>query len=148
RKEGRFAVWTYDATAEFLNVSLEELPAGYAIYDKVGDAPVPVSEADLAGAVQQADSVRPLAEKTLATAQAAFLWTQARIAADRANYATPPAANANALSLIAGSAERQHALRLAEQNLLAAEQKLVAARALPDANDDKTKKAIGDAETG
>jgi hypothetical protein len=147
RKEGRFAVWTYDATAEFLSAVVEELPASFAMYEKVGDAPVPISEADLAAAVRQADDAQALAEKTAATAQVALVWTEARIAADRANYATPAAANAKDLSLAAGSAERQHSLRLAEQNLLAADQKLAAARALPNAEDEKTKKAIADAET-
>ena len=147
RKEGRFALWTYDASAEFLNVTVEEMSAEYAMFEKVGDAPAPVSEADLAQAVKQAEAARGLAEKTAATAGAAIVWTQTRIAADRANYATPPAANAKELSLIAGAAERQHALSLAEQNLLAAEQKLTVARALPNPANDKTKKAIADGET-
>jgi hypothetical protein len=146
RKEGRFALWTYDASAEFLNVTVEELAGEYVLFEKAGDAPAPVSEADLASALRQTEAARALAEKTLATAGAAIVWTQARIAADRANYATPAAANAKDLSLIAGGAERDHALRLAEQNLLAAEQKLAAARALPNPADDKTKKAIADAE--
>src|SRR5262249_25495624 len=45
-----------------------------------------------------------------------------------------------------GSAERRHSLLAAEQNLLTAEQKLAAARALPNPEDDKTKKAIADAD--
>src|SRR5262249_38614068 len=75
-----------------------------------------------------------------------LVWTQARIAADRANYSAPAAANAKELSALAAAAERDHALRLAEQNLLAAEQKLAAARAGPNAEEEKTKKAISDAE--
>ncbi|MGE5194146.1 MAG: PSD1 and planctomycete cytochrome C domain-containing protein, partial [Deltaproteobacteria bacterium] len=146
RKEGRFAVWTYDATAEFLSAVVEELPAGYAMYEKVGDAPAPVNEDDLAAAVKQAEAAQTLAEKAAATARSALVWTEARIAADRANYATPPAANAKDVSLAAGTAERQHTLRLAEQNLLAAEQKLTAARAQPKPEDEKAKKAIADAE--
>jgi mono/diheme cytochrome c family protein len=146
RKEGRFAVWTYDATAEFVRVTVEELASGYAMFEKVGDAPAPVSEADLASAVNQAEAGRLVAEKALATAGAALVWTQARIAADRANYSNTPAANAKELSLLAGSAERDHALRLAEQNLLTAEQKVAAARAVPNPNDEKSKKAIADAE--
>lgn len=146
RKEGRFAVWTYDATAEFLAASVSELPAGYPMYERPGDAPTPVNEADLIAAVGQAEAARTLAAQTLATAGAASVWTQARIAADRANYATPPAANAKDLSLIAGSAEREHALRQAELNLLVAEQKLTAARAVPNPGAEKAKKALTDAE--
>lgn len=146
RKEGRFAVWTFDASAEFLNATVDELPAGYALFEKVGDAPAPVNEADLAAVLKQAEAARALAERTVATAGAAIVWTQARIAADRANYATPPASNAKDLSLIAGGAEREYALRVAEQNLLAAEQKLADARALPNPTADKTKKAIADSD--
>ncbi|MBS0263196.1 MAG: PSD1 domain-containing protein [Planctomycetes bacterium] len=146
RKDGRIALWTYDATAEFLRAQVEEMPASYAMYEKAGDAPVPVSEADLKLAVVQAEQSQALAEKTLATAEAALTWTVNRIAADQANYANPPAPQAKDLSLIAGGAERKHAFLLAEQNLLAAEHKLSTARALPNPADDKTKKAVADAE--
>ena len=146
RKEGRFAVWTYDATAEFLNATVEEMPSSYAMYEKVGDAPVPANDADLAGAVKLAEAAQLLAEKTLKTAEAALVWTDARVVADRANYATQPATDSKELSLIAGGAERRHTLRLAEQNLLVAEQKLASARTLPNPDDEKTKKAITDAD--
>jgi len=151
RKEGRIALWTYDATAEFLRAQVDEMPASYAMYEKVGDAPVPLNEAELTNAVVQAEQVKTLAEKNIATAEAALAWTLNRIAADQANYANPPAPNAKELSLIAGGAERKHAFLLAEQNLLAAEQKLAAAKSLPNPlppnpPDEKTKKAIADAE--
>jgi hypothetical protein len=145
-KEGHIALWTFDATAEFLQARVEELPAGYLMYEKIGDVPAPPNEAELSIAINQAEGAKALAEKTLVAAAAALTWTQARITADQANYATPPAANSKDLSLIAGGAERQHALRLAEQNVLAAEQKLAAARALPNPADDKSKKALADAE--
>ncbi len=146
RKDGRFAVWTYDAAAEFLNATVEELPSGYAMYEKLGDAPVPVSEAGLAEAVKLAEGAVALAEKTLKTAEAALVWTETRIAADRANYGPEPLANAKELSLAAGGAERRHTLVATEQNLLAAEHKLAAARALPNPEDEKTKKAVADAD--
>ena len=109
-------------------------------------ASAPANASDLAKAVKEANAARLLAEKTLATAGAALMWTRARLAADRANYATPPAANAQELSLIAGSTEHEHALRLSEQNLFVAEEKLTDARALPNPDDEKTKKAIADAD--
>ena len=146
RKEGRFALWTYDASAEFLNVTVDELSGEYAMFEKVGNVPAPVHETDLTAALRQAEGARTLAEKAVATAGALLGSTQAAIAADRANYASPPAANGKELSLIAGSAQRESALRLAEQNLLTAEQKLAAARTLPNPTDDKTKKAIADGE--
>lgn len=108
--------------------------------------PVP-TEDDLRAGVQQAERTAALADKTLATARVALQWTQSRIDADNANYATSgPAQNAKELSLSAGRIEREHALRLAEQNLLAAEHKLVAARALPRPDEAAAKKAVSDAE--
>lgn len=147
RKEGRFAVWTYDATAEFLQASFAELPKEFAVVEKLEDAAKPTQQVDFEKAVQVADGARVLAEKTLVAAQVALVWTQARIEADQANYAIPAGANAKELSLAAGKAEREHSLRLAEQNLLQAEQKLAAARAAEKPNDAKTKKAVTDGES-
>lgn len=146
RKEGRFACWTYDATAEFLRASVEELPANVPLYEKMGDAPVAVTAADLEKQIRQAEGAAALAEKVLATAQQAFVWTENRVAADKANYAVPPGANAKELSLAAGTSERVHAFRLAEQKLLEAEQKLAAAREALKPDDEKLKKAVTDAE--
>ncbi|MSR56978.1 MAG: DUF1553 domain-containing protein [Planctomycetaceae bacterium] len=145
-KEGRFAVWTYDATAEFLRASVEQLPAEIPIYEKIGDAPVPVAETDLQKAIDQQEQAVETADKSLILAEAALIWTATRIEADQANYAVPPAANAKELSFKAGRAEREHALRAAELPLLQAQQKLSAAKALPDPEAEPTKKAIADAQ--
>jgi hypothetical protein len=145
-REGRFGLWTYDATAEFLKVEVEELPAAYALYEEPGDAAVPVTAADLAAAVEQAALQRDVAQKTLAAAQAAVVSLQARIEADRAVYNVPPAADAKEKSLSAGAAERTHALFLADQRLAEAMHKLAAARQAKEPRDEKAKKAITDAE--
>ncbi|MFN0050891.1 MAG: PSD1 and planctomycete cytochrome C domain-containing protein [Planctomycetales bacterium] len=145
-KEGRFALWTYDATAQFVRASIATLPADYVLYEKLSDSPAAASESELQLAIAQAQQTVALADKALATATAALAWTHSRIAADNANYAIPPAVKAQELSLAAGRAEREHALRLAEQNLLQAEQKLAAARALPNPEADAAKKAIADGE--
>lgn len=110
------------------------------------EAPKAPTEADPVAAMRQAENALALAEKGFATAEAALLWTEARLAADRANFATPPIANAKELALLAGSAERRHTLRVAEQKVLVEEQKLAAARTLPNPDDEKTKKAIADAQ--
>lgn len=110
------------------------------------EAPAAPTAVDLAAAMRQADGVLALAEKSFATAEAALLWTEARLAADRAHFASPPIANAKELALLAGSAERRHTLRVTEQKVLVEEQKLATARALPNPDDEKTKKAIADAQ--
>jgi hypothetical protein len=111
------------------------------------DAPAPVTEKDLRHAIGQAETLVALSNAKLASARAALTWTDLRIEADNANYATPPAANAKTLSLAAGQAEREHTLRVAEQNLLEAEQKLAAARAVPNPAAEPAKKEIAAAET-
>jgi hypothetical protein len=110
------------------------------------DAPAPVTEKELRHAIGQAEAVVELADATLATARTALVWTTARIEADKANYASPPAANAKPLSLAAGQAEREHTLRVAEQTLLQAQQKLAAAQAAANPAADAAKKAIAAAE--
>lgn len=144
--EGRFAVWTFDATAEFLKASVEELPADFALYEKIGDAPVPVTEADLKGAIAQGEQAVTLSDRTLATARAALAWTRARLDADNAQFTTPQPANLKDLALAAGRAEREHNVRLTEQTLLQAEQKLATARAAANAATDPGKKAIDEAQ--
>jgi mono/diheme cytochrome c family protein len=111
------------------------------------DAPAPVTEKELRHAIGQAETAVALANAKLATARAALAWTDLRIEADNANYATPPAANAKALSLAAGQAEREHTLRVAEQTLLEAEQKLAAAKSVANPAAEQAKKAIAAAET-
>jgi hypothetical protein len=147
--EGRFALWTYDATAEFVKIDVAPLAAGVQLAEKVGGEPVPATaspEAALAAALKQAEGVAALAERTLASSAANLASVEKRIAADQANFAVPPAPNAKELSLAAGQAEREFKLRQAEQNLVAVEQKLAAARETRKPDDEKSKKAVADAE--
>jgi mono/diheme cytochrome c family protein len=147
RKEGRFAVWTFDAAAEFINASVAELPKEFAVVEKLEDAGKPSQQADFEQSVRDAERKAALAESARGTAQAALTWTLARVEADRANYAVPPAPNAKELSLAAGRAEREHTLRAAELAVLQAEDKLASARAAEKPQDDKSKKAVADSET-
>jgi PAS domain-containing protein len=89
-----------------------------------------------------------LLEKTHAQAQASLAAVQARIAADRATFSSPPADNAKELSLAAGKAERELALRKADQEALWAEQELSRARRELEARPDgfKLKEAVAVAE--
>jgi hypothetical protein len=133
---GRFHIWTYDATAEFIGL---EITDGSDL-----------SETSLLAAVQQAESEVQLAEKKMAVAAASQAFAKARIAADQANYAKPPAADAKDLSLAAGKAERTLTLRQEELKRLIAQQTLSNANAaLPSDKataDAKLTKAVTDAE--
>ena len=98
-------------------------------------------------AISDADAQLALARATLAAAEVNLQSLEARIAADRANYATPPSPNAKELSLAAGKIERQLTLLNAEKSLLQAEINFVAAQRANKAADAKTVKAVTDAET-
>ncbi|MFN9370688.1 MAG: DUF1553 domain-containing protein [Planctomycetaceae bacterium] len=129
--QGKIGLWTYDASAEFSHVSLARLPAGMPLVAKVGDAPQTLNEAQLQAAVSVAEKQSVAAEKAVATAIANRVWTQARLQADKAELATPPSPLAKELAQTAALAEKDHALRLAEQQLAEAEWKLADARRTP-----------------
>ena len=86
-----------------------------------------------------------IAERDVAAAEAQRAFVQARIAADNAAYASPPAPDAPRLAQAASLAERVSALRAAEHGVLAAEQTLAAVLS-GDGADEAKKKAIGEAE--
>ena len=86
------------------------------------------------------------AEKGAATAQASLASVQARIAADVANYSTPPAASAKELALAAGAAERKLAVVTAERDLLQAEGTALRDRLKAASGDEAAKKAAAEAD--
>jgi hypothetical protein len=148
--DGRLSLWAFDATAEFLRVRIEAIPPNVQLVEQVSGDSTPflgqIPDAELAAHVQQAEAATALAEKVLASAKASQTAIQARIAADRATYATPPAADAKDLSLAAGKAERELALRQAEQNVLQSEQAVAKARLAVTPADEKSKKAVTDSD--
>ncbi|MEQ1904946.1 MAG: DUF1549 domain-containing protein, partial [Pirellulaceae bacterium] len=135
--DGRFYIWTYDATAEFLALEITTSAV--------------LSEEGLRAAVQLAESAAKLAEKKQTVASTSLEYVRACMAADQANYAQPQAANSKELSLAAGKAERMRALAQEELKLLTAEQNLRnATAALPPEGllvDEAKQKAVADAET-
>jgi uncharacterized protein DUF1549/uncharacterized protein DUF1553/cytochrome c len=146
---GKLILWTYDATAEFIKASLEALPNDLTVVEPGGKAaPTAMVTADsLAAAVSDAEKEAAVAEMSVAAAQLSVTTVEARIAADKANYATPPAANAKDLSLAAGKAERELAVVNAEKALLAAELKVEQTKRAIKPGDMATEKATKDAET-
>lgn len=116
---------------------------------KTAEVDVQTTTAALTTAKETGKDV-PLAEKKLQVSLASAEFTKARIAADQANYAKPPAANASELSLAAGRAEKLLALHQSELKLLTAEQAVITARAALPAEgmpaDAAKSKAVTDAD--
>ncbi|HUE69947.1 MAG TPA: DUF1549 domain-containing protein [Pirellulaceae bacterium] len=147
-ENGKLVLWTYDATAEFLQASLEALPSDLAVVEPGGKAApaAMVTAESLALAISDTEKEAAIAEKTLAAAQLHVATVEARIAADQANYASPPAANAKDLALAAGKLERELAVVNAEKALLAAALKVEQTKRAVKAGDMATEKAAKDAE--
>ncbi|QDU29634.1 Planctomycete cytochrome C [Anatilimnocola aggregata] len=107
----------------------------------------PPSPPQVPTAIADAELQRALAEKAQLAAEANLLFVRARLAADVANYSSPPAANAKELALAAGAAERMVALAAAEKNLVQLEINLLAARRAKKIEDAKSVQAVAAAET-
>jgi hypothetical protein len=115
--------------------------------DSQASEPPPSPEPpDPSPSVVDADAQLAVARAALAAAEANLAFNEARIAADDANYAAPPAPNAEELSLAAGRLERLLNFHRAEKALHDAEIKLTAAQRAKKDGDDKTAKAVTDAE--
>lgn len=147
--EGHIILWTYDATADFLKAEVSSLPPAFAITQPGGEAaPMPANQAEaLAAAVADGEKNVVIAEKSLAALTASLLSIEARIAADKAAYASPPAADTKELALVAGKTERELAFLNAEKALAQAELAAVKAKRAVKPNDMATAKAATDAET-
>jgi hypothetical protein len=144
RQTGAFALWNHEATSEFLEVRLCELPDRVVLAEKAGEmrpsplaGPVVLTRADAEAAVRRDQAAVARAEKHLAVVRAALAALEARIAADRARGAEPASPRRRALAGAASKAERQVAVLRAEEGVLqamqtageaGAEQKLTAAK--------------------
>ncbi|MCU0879781.1 MAG: PSD1 and planctomycete cytochrome C domain-containing protein [Pirellulaceae bacterium] len=145
-KDGQLILWTYDATAEFLRVSLERIGADYQLAPAGSDMPSAAAADVLAAAVEDAERGIAIAQKSAQAAEAALASLLARIAADEANFSQPPRDDAKTLSLAAGAGERTHAALAAEAALLQAQLKAAQARRAVKPGDEKTAKAAADAD--
>ncbi len=148
---GEFRLWTFDASAEFVNVEVDALCAETVLVDKLtGDQPAPViataSAESLMAAVTLSERAARLTEANLATSLAGRAAVQARVAADIATYAQPAAADAQTLAEAAVKLERDLALKQAQQNHLQQAEAVAAAKAQLKPEDDKTKTAVTAAE--
>jgi hypothetical protein len=116
RKAGRIQLITYAARAEFIAVDLTSLPDGVKLVEANAPAGPPRPPT-----VAQARAAVVLVEKALATAAAQPASLRARVAADKARYQQPPAADAGSLARQAALAERRAAVARAEEDLARAE---------------------------
>jgi hypothetical protein len=139
----------YPGLAEFVRHDLRE-----AAQADVAKADVALSAARKAVAALEENSqgtkqhaAAQLAEKQLAAAIAQLDSLQARIMADEAHHASPPAANSDELANSACRLERQANLLKAEAELMQAESQLADAKSAPQQDDAKVKKAVAAAET-
>ena len=158
RQAGKFAVWAFDASAEFLSVRVAELPAGAELKEPTPDgatpqpaAPPPTAADPVATANAALDKVQQeaaAAELRLNIAKADAAFAQARVAADNAKYATPPPPEAerNALAVAARTAELALLVLRAEEAARKAEQELATARAAVNPADANTANAVKTAE--
>ncbi len=139
RQPGRFALWVHSGTAEFDEVTIEALPAEFALVStttqKLGSpfsAPMPE---DIEAQRVAAELAVTHSEKKVASAQARLRSVNARIAAERARVSA--AADVKQLALAAGRAEREAALATADESLHSAEQALRQLQAAAGKKDDK-----------
>lgn len=149
--ESPFAFWSFDASAEFDEVSARRLDRSMALADvggeKVALPPLTLEAAEVL--VAAAERERELAGDQLAAAESAHVSLNARLAAEEARYLgsseqplaelTQAAAQADRTAKLA---EAHHALRVAEKTLAEAQ-----AAKEKNASDEQATKALAEAET-
>jgi mono/diheme cytochrome c family protein len=130
RQNGTFTLWTHDATAEFSEVKLYQLPDSISLSEKRDQdkpsplsGPIIVTKADAEKIVQQAESVLKLAETRLKIAQENRKAIEARYAVDQARLADGvEEAKWKPLAILASQVERQVALLKTQEAILVLEQ--------------------------
>ena len=152
RQPGKFAIWTYDATAEFTGVRVEALAADVKLAEQVDGPPTMIPSLDPKTRLIEAATKLRLANETVAIerlklniARAERAALDAKIAADDAKYASPPKPDAEKLALAAGVAERTRCLCKAELNALTAQHAMLAVQLKFNTADAGTVKALTDA---
>lgn len=129
RKPGTFTLWAHDATAEFYEVRLIELPDSVPLAEKGGadlaspvGGPIVLTKADAEKLVSQAEAGVAIAKARHATAQASVASMEARIAADNARLADSfDESKWKVLAIAATKAERQVSVLKAAETVLMVE---------------------------
>lgn len=117
RRDGKFALWVHNGTAEFLAVAIH---------------PLMPTQDDLRRAVLTAQQAVEMAEKKIATSEAHSAAVRARLAAERGKYFAHPAKEVQRLAQAAARAEKKVlAAKAAEEVLVAEQQRALLLAALP-----------------
>jgi hypothetical protein len=119
--------------------------AEFAIAEDLAKATADLAEKEKAASEAKEASVA-LATAQLATARAAQASLVARIDADKAKHGLTPHADVAQLATAAGKAEREFALRQAQEQELVAQQAVATAKSALKPDDVETQKALADAE--
>ena len=150
RQSGKFAIWTYDASAEFFHVRVSELPADVKLAPPSVGAVAKSKTADPKLSRKTAEQAVSLAEKKIAVGKAKVIAIKTRVDAERAKHKVGQVANlpnSETLMKEAAKAERHAALAAANEKLLAANHELDRAKDAADkSNDDKSKQVVAAAE--
>lgn len=145
RAPARLAFWSFDCAAEFRSFEAGALDPQAVLAERVSLSET-AQAADAQQAVALAHDAVLLAEKVHTAAVALCASVRARIEADVARYAEPPAPHAQELILAAGAAHRRYLAAKAEEDLLRAEQQARAAQAAVKPEDEASQKAAAEAE--
>jgi hypothetical protein len=146
---GRFSVWAFDASAEFLHARIDPLPASAKLAEDLSGATstgAAMTAADAEAALNRAKAAARLAELQLKTAEAKLSATHARVAADNARFAAEPDPRADELAHVAAAFERTANACEADENVRRAEQQHEQAVAAAKPDDAKSKEAVAAAE--
>jgi hypothetical protein len=149
RQAGKFAIWTYDASAEFYRVRITELPKDAKLAPPSTPSVVPSKPAAQKLTPESATRAVELAKKKISTAEAKLTATVARIAAERAKYQIESALGTSVAERAKAAARAELLAKLAEadEKLLLAKQTSIQAKELAKLiKDEKTKKSADAAE--
>ena len=135
RRRGAMQVITYDATAEFSDFELRELPSDVVLSEAKAEPKAASKGTESPPSAAQARLAVAVAEKAMAAAEAEPAAIRARAAAEKAGQLQPPPANAAALAREAVRLERIVEVAKAEE--AAAQAELDVLRAAAEKNADK-----------
>ena len=154
RRSGKFAIWTFDASAEFDRLAIRKLSPDVKLKSPGPATPAAVAAkkqplpVDSASKLELATAKHVVAEKHLATARAQLAEITARITAERKKHglADTDVTDLKSLALAAGAAQRRAAVAVADEALGKAELALKTAKLTPQTDSAKSKAAIAAAQ--
>ncbi len=124
RRDGAFALWNHDATSEFNELRLLELPSSVTLTETLGEArpspfdrPLTLTKEDAKLSVARAEASYSMAELKRDAAAATVSSIELRAAADRAKHSEPPNTRYVELASAAARSERRAAMLRAKMEI-------------------------------